>query len=131
MERNGELYGKFRAVVRRASSRSVTMYLPATDHTFTIKPDSGARVLIGNSKVRARDLQRGQEIRIYLSTSTFATPDIQEVALVTESEVMIPHEAVTTAALPTTASQLPNIALASLALLFLGGLLRRRRINHS
>ena len=125
VEMNGGLYGQFRAVVRRASSRSVTLYLPATDHTFKVDPKSDARVLIGKRKVRPRDLQRGQEIRIYLSASQFARPNVEEVAMVTESEVIIPHRVETVAALPTTASNWPAFGLASLVLLGTGFALRR------
>lgn len=102
VERDGELYGKFRAVVRRANFRSVTLYLPATDHTFSLEPESDARVLLGGRKVRPSELERGQEIRIYLSTKAFATPNVEEVALVTDSEVIIHHEVEPVAALPTT-----------------------------
>ena len=102
VERNGELYGLFRAVVRRASSRSVTLYLPVTDHTFRIEPRSEARVLLDGVKTRPRDLQRGQEIRIYLSTSAFTKPNVEEVTLVTESEAVVQHFAEPVAALPTT-----------------------------
>ena len=62
VERDGELYALFRAVVRRAGSQTVTLYLPATDHTFRVEPNSDARVLMGGSKVRMRQLQRGQEV---------------------------------------------------------------------
>lgn len=130
VERNGELYGKFRAVVRRAGSRSVTLYLPATDHTFVVEPEDDIRVLIGGDKVRPRDLQRGQEIRIYLAAQAFSTPDIEEVAFVTESELIVEHPVVAAPALPTTASPWPGIGLASLALLGVGFVLRRQRLNH-
>ncbi len=102
VERDDELYGLFRAVVRRATSRSVTLYLPVTDHTFEVAPESDARVLLGGTKVRPRELQRGQEIRIYLSTKAFSTPNVEEVALVTDSEVIIQHPVEPVAALPTT-----------------------------
>jgi len=102
VDRNGELYGRFSAVVRRAGNRTVTLYLPVTDHTFKVDPKSDARVLIGSRKVRPRDLQRGQEIQIYLSARQFSRPDIQEVALVTESEVVIDHPVEEVAVLPTT-----------------------------
>lgn len=127
VERDGQLYGQFRAVVRRASGRSVTLYLPATDHTFTVEPQPDARVLIGNRKVRPRDLQRGDEISIYLAAQAFSTPDIDEVTLVTEAELMIEHPAAPAAALPTTASPLPLVLLASLALLGVGSGLRLRQ----
>lgn len=102
VDRNGELYGRFSAIVRRAGNRTVTLYLPVTDHTFKVDPKSDARVLIGSRKVRPRDLQRGQEIQIYLSARQFSRPDIQEVALVTESEVVIDHPVEEVAVLPTT-----------------------------
>ncbi|MGI9328808.1 MAG: hypothetical protein ACR2PZ_26570 [Pseudomonadales bacterium] len=127
VERDGELYGKFRAIVRRAGSRTVTLYLPATDHTFTVEPQSGARVLVGNQKVRPRDLTRGSEVRIYLASRAFATPDIEEISLVTDTEAVITHPVVTTRALPTTASVLPGIALSSAMLLVAGFGLRRIR----
>jgi hypothetical protein len=127
VERDGQLYGKFRAVVRRASGRSVTLYLPATDHTFTVEPQPDARVLIGNRKVRPRDLQRGDEISINLAAQAFSTPDIDEVTLVTEAELMVEHPAAPAAALPATASPLPLALLASLALLGLGSGLRLRQ----
>ena len=101
VEREGELYALFRAVVRRASASSVTLYLPAMDHTFSVSPRSDARVLLGGRKARARELQRGQEIRIYLSTSAFATPNV-EVALLSETEELIEHDTAPVAALPTT-----------------------------
>ena len=129
VERNGELYGRFKAVVRRASGRSVTLYLPATDHTFRVQPDSEMRVLMGGKKVRPRDLQRGDEIRIYLSTTAFSTPDIEEITLVTETEAVVTHPVVPEPALPTTASPWPNLALISLGLLAFGYALRRFRLS--
>ncbi len=124
VERDGELYAQFVAVVRRVTNRSVTLNLPATDHTFTVTPDSSARVLLGGQSSRPRDLVRGQEIRIYLATSEFAKPDIEQVALVTEEAMMI-VPVVETPALPTTASMLPAIGLGGAAL-FLAGLTARR-----
>ena len=102
VERDGELYAQIVAVVRRVTTGSVTLYLPATDHTFTIRPDSSARVLLGGRTERPRELVRGQEIRIYLSTSAFTKPDVEEVTLVTESEAVVQHFAEPVAALPTT-----------------------------
>ena len=129
VERNGELYGLFRAVVRRAGSRSVTLYLPVTDHTFRVEPEADARVLIGGRKVRPRELQRGDEIRIYLAARSFSTPDIEEVAFVTESDLIIEHPVVAAPALPTTASPWPALGLASLALVGVGFVLRCVRLS--
>jgi len=122
------LYAKVRAIVRKASSSSVTLNLPATDHTFTVNPKTDARVLIGDKKVRPADLARGQEISIYLPIDRFAEPNIQEIALVTEDTAsVVTYDVVEekTPALPTTASPLPLIALIGVGLLALGGMTRR------
>jgi hypothetical protein len=130
VERNGELYAQIVAVVRRATNRSVTLYLPSTDHTFTIHPDSSARVLLGGRNARAGELVRGQEIRIYLATSEFAKPDIEQVALVTEEAMMI-VPVVDTPSLPTTASLLPALGLGGAALFAAGMTVRRLRKRSS
>ena len=87
------------------------------------------RVLVDGKKMRARDLTRGQEIRIYLSVSQFAKPDIEEVAFVTEENVVVDVVIEEVAALPTTASPWPTIAAAGLLLLGVGYLMRRRRLG--
>ena len=89
IERDGELYGLFRAEVRRVRGTNVTLHLPATDHTFTVRPDPATWVMAGDKKVRPRDLATRQEIRIYLSASEFAKPDVEEIAFVTESEFLV------------------------------------------
>ncbi len=127
VERDGELYAKFVAVVRRASNRSVTLYLPATDHTFTVNPDSATRVLLGGQRARTGELARGQEIRIYLATSEFAKPDIEEVALVSEEAMLMVLPVVETPSLPTTASLWPALGFGGSVALGLGLWLRRGR----
>jgi hypothetical protein len=89
VERDGELYGLFRAEVRRVRGNNITLHLPATGHTFTVKPDPSTRVLVDGKKVRPRDLATRQEIRIYLSASEFAKPDVQEIAFATESDFVV------------------------------------------
>ena len=130
VEIDGRTYAKVRAVVRRASSSSVTLNIPATDHTFSLKPDPDRRVMIGNQRVRPRDLTRGQEINIYLPTDTFAEPNVTEVAMV-EEENVVPETVIATVeaepepALPTTASNLPALLLLGVGLLIGGAVLRR------
>ncbi len=68
---------------------NVTLHLPATDHTFTVRPDPATRVMVDGKKVRPRDLATRQEIRIYLSASEFSKPDVEEIAFVTESEFLV------------------------------------------
>ncbi len=130
VERDGELFGKFSAVVRRARGNNVTLYLPATDHTFSVTPDSSARVLVDGRKTRVRNLQRGQEIRIYLAVREFGKPDIQEVIMVSDAEVLI-NVPVQPARLPSTASTLPLVGLLGGGLLLIAGMLRWRRLRHA
>lgn len=59
VEREGELFAKFVAVVRRATNSSTTLYLPATDHTFTVTPDSDARVLLDGRKTGGAGILKG------------------------------------------------------------------------
>ena len=129
VERDGELYGLFRVVVRRVRGNNVTLHLPATGKTFSVSPDASLRVIADGNKMRARNLVRGQEIRIYLDVSEFAKPDIEEVAFITEEDFIIEVEIEDVAALPTTASPWPTVVLVGLLLLGAGYLLRRRRIR--
>lgn len=127
---NGSLYTKTKAVIRRILGRTVRVYLPATDHTFDVTPDSSSRVLIDGRKVRPRNLERGSEISIYLSVDKFAEKRVDEIAFATEDDaaetiVAAPIEEVVT--LPTTASPLPLFALLSALLLGAGLLMRRVR----
>ena len=89
VERDGELYGLFRAEVRRVRGNNITLHLPATDHTFTVRPDPATWVMAGDKKVRPRELMPTQKIRIYLSASEFSKPDVQEIAFVTESDFLV------------------------------------------
>ena len=130
VERDGELFGLFRAVVRRSGPSRVTLHLPATGNTFSVRT-VGAGNVIGDlgRKVRPSDLNRGDEIRIYLPVAQFAEPDIQEVAFVTEEDVIVQVEVEREPMLPTTASPWPAVALGGLLLIGTGYLLRRRRIR--
>ena len=102
VERDGELFGLFRAEVRRVHGGRVTLHLPATDHTFTVKPDAATRIKIGNRMVRPRELMPKDEIRIYLSASEFAKPDVEDIAFVTESDFLVdvPIDELSTVSLP-------------------------------
>ena len=127
---DGVLYARAQAVIRSNRGGTVRIYLPATDTTIEAKPDSTGRVWVGNRKMRVRDLNRGDEIGIYLHLDRFFTEKVTEIALATPDEsteeiVMAPVREV--AALPTTASPLPAIALLSGLLLTAGLFIRRFR----
>lgn len=106
-EINGAEYARTSAVVRQVRGSKVRLYLPATDHTFQVTAESDGRVWIGNRKVNPRDLQRGDEIGIYLSVDKFTEEKVTEIVMVTEDEVVeevvvVEIEEVEVEALPTT-----------------------------
>ena len=129
VDRDGELFARFSAVVRRVSGSNLTLYLPVTDDTFRVRVDPSFRVLVDGRKTRARALTRGQNIRIYLSIAELARPDIEEVTFLTETDAIVDVDIDLIAALPTTASLLPTAAAAGFVLLSAGLLLRRRRLR--
>ncbi len=89
VDRDGELFGLFRAEIRRVRGNEVTVYLPATDRTFRTVPKPEMRVLVDGRKMRPRDLDRGDEIRLYLPVNKLSTLNVDEIALLTESEVLV------------------------------------------
>ena len=128
--RNGSPDIKVGAVVRRPGSKTVRLYVPATDRTVEITPQENLRVLIDGRKIPPSRLQRGQEINIYLSVEEFTRPKmepVQQVALATETEEIVDVVAVPVAALPTTASPLPALGLFGAGLLAAGLFMRRLR----
>lgn len=127
-EINGARYARAEAVIRGKRGGTVTLYLPATDRTFEVQPDSSGRVWVGNRKMRVRDLSRGDEIGIYISLDKFFRDRVDEIALATEDTSADTHvmaAAIPVAALPTTASILPALGALS-GLLLTGGLFLRR-----
>ena len=129
VETNGELYAEFKAVVRRATNERVVLYIPAVDRTMEVEPKPDARVKIEGQarKVRPRALKRGQELTIHMSISELAEPVIDEIALISESTLIIEHDAVPVSALPSTASPWPGLVLLGGLLLGTGGVLRAIR----
>ena len=104
---NGSQYARTSAIVRQVRGSKVRLYLPATDHTFQVTAESDGRVWIGDRKVSARDLQRGDEIGIYLSVDKFTEEKVTEIAMVTEDTheeevVAVEIEEIPEPVLPTT-----------------------------
>ena len=104
-EVDGHLYVRSQAVIRARTGNRVKLYLPATDHTFEVNAEADGRVWVGSRKMRVRDMNRGDEIGIYLSVEQFAEERVEEIAFVTEDDhvediVLAPVEEVV--ALPTT-----------------------------
>jgi hypothetical protein len=102
---DGHLYVRSQAVIRSKSGDKFRLYLPATDHTFEVTAQPDGVVWVGSRKMRARDMNRGDEIGIYLSVDKFAEGKTEEVHFPTPDESQetietVPVEEV--AALPTT-----------------------------
>ena len=102
VDRDGELYMHTKLVVRRVRGDNITFYLPATDRTFTTRPDPAARANIAGRNVRARDMVPRQELNIYVSVSEFKQPVIRTVHCETETEEIVAAPLSTVAAQPTT-----------------------------
>ena len=85
-EVNDALYVRSQAVIRQIRGNRVRLYLPATDHTFLVTASTDGRVWVGNRKLRVRDLNRGDEIGIYISVDKFAEEKVDEIAFVTADE---------------------------------------------
>jgi hypothetical protein len=104
-EIDGNLYVRSAAVVRRVMNKKVRLFIPATSHTFEVETQSDGRVWVGNRKLRVRDLNRGDEIGIYLSVAKFAEEKVDEIAFATPDEhveEIIVAPVVEVVALPTT-----------------------------
>ncbi len=102
---NGALYVRTSAVIRSKRGGKVTLYLPATDHTFDVTPDPSGRVWVGGRKMRVRNLNRGDELGIYLSVDKLAQERVDSVAFATEddhADEIVEVPLVEVAALPTT-----------------------------
>lgn len=129
-EINGARYARAQAVVRSKRGGTVTLYTPATDKTFQVEPDMSGRVWIGNRKIRVRDLNRGDEIGIYISLDKFFDDKVDEIALAVPDDSAETHTIAAVApveALPTTASLLPALGLMSGLLFGIGMFVRRFR----
>jgi hypothetical protein len=131
IERDGELYAKFTAIVRRVRGSSVTLHLPATDHTFVVRPESGKRITSGNRKFRPRELENRQELSIYLSVESLARPNITDVAFMTEEQGIVQFAVYDAPTLPVTAGIWPAVLLLGTILLAISLMLRTLRVSRN
>jgi len=108
VDRDGALFVHTKMVVRRVSGNTVTLYLPATDSTVRVRPDSNSRVMIEGRKVRPRNLSPRQELDLYVSVDRFTQPIpadepmINEVMMLTEGDDLVAAPAEEVQAMPTT-----------------------------
>ena len=140
VEVNGERFAKMTVeLVRTRNNRATFRFLEADGGrgpTQTIELDSSWRANINGRSFRLRELDRGQQLNIYLPADRWEVhvpPDDTELFVVFIGVVMIDDtgggETTTVAALPATASSIPMLGLlGSMALCaaFLLRIFRRR-----
>lgn len=102
---NGALYVRTQAVIRKKGNKTVTLYLPATDHTFVVTPDPNGRVWVGDTKMKMSDMNRGDRLGIYLSVDKLGKEKVDTIHFATddsESAESVEVSVEEVAALPTT-----------------------------
>lgn len=128
---NDALYAHVTATVRKVGGGKVTLYLPATDRTVEVTPKPELRVNVDGKMIKPSALRKGDTIDMYLSLDRFAEGKPAEIVMPAPEpaapEAVAPVAAEEVAALPTTASELPALALLSALLLGVGFTARRIR----
>lgn len=111
--RDGRLFAHFEAVIQGTSGNSVRTRFRRADGElspeYSIEMPADARVSIGGREYRYRDLDRGQEIDIYMPGDLweFHVPDTDNFAAATTPVSVVTP---TAAALQQSAGQLPRTA---------------------
>lgn len=134
VERDGAMFAEFRAEIVRNRGATTRAKFQRADGSwsdvFEFTPDKSRNVRIGGRNYRMRDMQRGQQLNIYLPADRF------EIAVAEDDDVATPPTTLVMvtmwrapAVLPTTAGLLPLIGMLGGLFLALGGglaMLRRR-----
>jgi hypothetical protein len=127
--RDGSQYARLIAEVNRVRNNGdIRLRFKHRDGSWsnivTVSPEFDFPVFIDGERVLARDLIRGQEIRIYMPSDRWAIAQIEEDAPVV---IAVIHDEPEPEAIPETASPLPLIALLGFLFAGLGGALTMRR----
>ena len=134
--REGKQYAHFKGEIVSVSGSQVRarFKLPSGQYsqTYAFTPKSGSRVRIAGQTYRFSDLQKGQELDLYVPPDRweFEVPETESFAAAPTVETYR-VTTVTVGSLPHTASEVPLVGLLSVVLLALGtGLtLIRRRLS--
>lgn len=127
--RDGGQYARLVAEVNRVRNNGdIRLRFKHRDDSWsdivTVSPEYDFPVFIDGERVLARDLVRGQEIRIYMPSDRWAIAQVEEVEIVVVAVIQDEPEP---EAIPETASPLPLIALLGMILAGLGGAMTIRR----
>ena len=127
--RDGSQYARLIAEVNRVRNNGdIRLRFKHRDGSWsnivTVSPEYDFPVYIEGERVLARDLVRGQEIRIYMPSDRWAIAQLEEDAPVVVAVII---EEVVVAVIPGTASPLPLIALLGFLFVGIGGAMTMRR----
>ncbi len=133
--REGKQYAHFKGEIVSVSGSQVRarFKLPNGQYsqTYAFTPKSGSRVKIAGQTYRFSELQKGQELDVYIPPDRweFEVPETENFAAAPVETYRV--TTVTVGSLPHTASEVPTVGLLSVVLLALGtGLtLIRRRLS--
>ena len=133
-ERNGKTYVKFQGKVKRNVNKGEQLVVNFKDGgEVTLSPPPETHLYVNGKRTPVADLQRGDDLNFYIAEDRLVA-QIPETESTTTRLVMVPivvrESEERMAALPSTASPLPLVALSGLLSLGLGALLtlyRRRR----
>jgi hypothetical protein len=135
-ERNGKTYVKFEGKVKRNVNRGEQLVVNFKDGgEVTLSPPAETHLYVNGKRTPVADLQRGDDLNFYIAEDRLAA-QFPETETATARLVIVPivvrddSSDERMAALPSTASPLPLVALGGFLTLGLGGLLtlyRRRR----
>jgi hypothetical protein len=135
-ERNGKTYVKFQGKVKRNVNRGEQLVVNFKDGgEVTLSPPAETHLYVNGKRTPVADLQRGDDLNFYIAEDRLAA-HFPETETATARLVIVPivvrevESEERMAALPSTASPLPLVALGGFLTLGLGGLLtlyRRRR----
>jgi hypothetical protein len=135
-ERNGKTYVKFQGKVKRNVNRGEQLVVNFKDGgEVTLSPPAETHLYVNGKRTPVADLQRGDDLNFYIAEDRLAA-HFPETESATARLVIVPivvrevESEERMAALPSTASPLPLVALGGFLTLGLGGLLtlyRRRR----
>ena len=141
MQRDGRYYVRFSGDVQRVADRGRLVTINFRDgDSLTLTPPENMALFINGRRTPVTDLRVGDELRFYVPQDTLAanffeseapTAQVQVVPIAppvpAEPGLLAQNQPAPGARLPRTASPLPLVGVAALALLAFGGALTVRR----